>query len=87
MNHRNEHVQKEMKVIKASSNWRTYKLGLIFIIDLFIWFKNVIKFWLQEKQVDGLRIDALMFLYEDASLQDDPIKNDRYVDSNVSIRI
>ena len=46
--------------------------------------QQIIKFWLKEKQVDGLRVDSLKYLYEDAHLQDEPIKNDRYVDSNVS---
>lgn len=32
------------------------------------------KFWLKERKVDGLRIDALANLFEDESYLDEPLK-------------
>lgn len=31
------------------------------------------QFWLEYKQVDGLRIDAVKFIYEREDLQDEPL--------------
>ena len=31
------------------------------------------KFWLEAKQVDGLRIDAVKFMFEREDLQDEPL--------------
>ena len=36
--------------------------------------QEVIKFWLEEKDVDGLRVDALGFLFENQNFLDEPIK-------------
>jgi glycosidase len=35
--------------------------------------KSAIKFWLEIKQVDGLRIDAVKFIFERQNLQDEPL--------------
>jgi glycosidase len=35
--------------------------------------KDAIKFWLETKQVDGLRIDAVKFVFERQDLQDEPL--------------
>jgi len=39
----------------------------------FISLKNVLSFWLKEKQVDGLRIDALANLYENKFFENEPL--------------
>jgi glycosidase len=36
--------------------------------------KKVIKFWLQDKNVDGFRLDAAKHLFENESLKDEPKK-------------
>ena len=36
---------------------------------------NTIKFWLEQKNVDGFRMDALKFLYESETFKDEPIAN------------
>jgi 1,4-alpha-glucan branching enzyme len=43
----------------------------------------VIKYWLEEKSLDGLRIDAFANLYEDEGNIDEPVKNGPSVDLNV----
>ena len=34
--------------------------------------KKVLKFWLHTKNVDGIRVDAMKHLFEDALLRDEP---------------
>ncbi len=36
----------------------------------------MIRFWLETKKVDGMRIDALKHLFESESFQDEPLKHD-----------
>ena len=38
-------------------------------------FQNVIRFWL-EKGVDGFRVDAVPYLFEDPELKDEPLSGD-----------
>jgi glycosidase len=45
--------------------------------------QNVIKFWLIEKNVDGIRVDALANLVEDQEFRDEPIKDDPSVNLKV----
>ncbi|RNA24821.1 maltase 1-like, partial [Brachionus plicatilis] len=35
--------------------------------------ENTMRFWLQEKKVDGFRIDALGFLFEEENFRDEPL--------------
>lgn len=39
--------------------------------------KKVIKFWLETKKVDGLRIDAVRHLVESKNFSDEPLINDK----------
>lgn len=44
---------------------------------------DVIKYWLEIKNIDGLRIDALANLYENIDFKDEPIKPNVNIDLNV----
>ena len=37
--------------------------------------KSAIRFWIEKKNVDGLRIDAVKHLFESESLEDEPLRN------------
>jgi alpha-glucosidase len=48
--------------------------------------RKVIRFWLEEKKVDGLRIDAVKHLFEDTDFKDEPLaKHSIQVEADVSI--
>ena len=49
------------------------KLRLIFKYDLF--FQNVIRFWVGEMGIDGFRMDAVPFIFEDPEFKDEPLSN------------
>ena len=50
------------------------KITTYLILTGFYFYKDAIEFWLKEKKVDGLRIDALGFLFEDKNFEDEPVK-------------
>ncbi len=43
--------------------------------------KTIIKFWLEEKKVNGLRIDALKHLFKDPKFPNEP-ENTRFKSGN-----
>ena len=38
-------------------------------------FQNVIRFWVGEMGIDGFRMDAVPFIYEDTEFRDEPLSN------------
>jgi glycosidase len=44
--------------------------------------KNILRFWLENKNVDGFRIDALKHLFESDNFKEEPVRPDCKLDPN-----
>ena len=80
LNFRNPAVQKEFKVKTLFLNLGGNKYSVFNTST-----KDIIRFWLEDKKADGIRVDALANLVEDEDFRDEPIKNDPSVNPKVLV--